>query len=87
MHILTLDKVKYFFEFNGIKLRSSEMLSETKVDNIFVDASNYGLAFVAFVSFGVFNAEQTGLETNYDSWDELYDCYCNFIVGYAGNKC
>lgn len=87
MHILTEEKIKEFFDNNNIKLKSTESMSDSQVDNVYADAANYGLAFVSFVSFGVFNAEQTALETNYDSWEELHDCYCNFIVGYSGNKC
>lgn len=87
MHVLNKDSIQNFFEKNKISLKSNNTMADSEVDVIFIDAANYGLGFVAFVSFGVFNAEQTGLETNYDSWDDLYDCYCNFIVGYAGNKC
>jgi hypothetical protein len=87
MQVLTQDKVQEFFEKNNIKLKSSEEVSDLTADNIFASASNYGLPFVSFVSFGVFNAEQTALETNYSSWEDLYDCYLNFIAGYSGNKC
>ena len=87
MQVLTLDRLQEFFEKNEIKLKSSENVSDAEADAIFNDAANYGLGFVSFVSFGVFNAEQTAIETNYNSWDDLYDCYCNFVVGYSGNKC
>lgn len=87
MHVLNIETIKQFFEKHKIKLKSNESMSDAEIDNVFIDAANYGLTFASFVSFGVFNAEQTHLETNYDSWDDLYDCYCNFITGYVGNKC
>lgn len=87
MHVLSKDIIKEFFEKNNIKLKSNDNMSDAEIDQVFINAANYGLSFVSFVSFGIFNAEQTALQTNYNSLEDLYDCYCNFIVGYAGNKC
>lgn len=49
-------------------------------------------AFNKSESFGLFVRESLVAEGHnefrlkFESWEELFDCYCSFMVGYSGNK-
>jgi hypothetical protein len=84
--MLLFDDVKYFFEKNNIALEEEKSLTEADVDSIYLHARDLGYSFATFIHYAVINPEKTGTLTCFRSWDELYDCYLAFLVGFHGNK-
>ncbi len=84
--MLLLENVKSFFEKNNIGLEEERPLSVSDVDSIYLHARDQGYSFATFIHYAVINPEKTGILTCFRSWDELYDCYLAFLIGFVGNK-
>jgi hypothetical protein len=84
--MLLLDDVKNFFEKNNIALEEERPLAETEIDLIYLHARDQGYSFATFIHYAVISPEKSGILTCFSSWEQLYDCYLAFLVGFLGNK-
>lgn len=82
--MLTPIQLQSFFEKHEIPLEITKNLSSGDVADIFADATNIGYSFASFILAGVLSADRNGIQTNFTSYDELYEAYAAFMVGLMG---
>lgn len=75
-------ELKTFFESNNIPLDTESVTSCEQCDVIFIEALKYGTSFGSFILCSVLNPERNGIWTRFDSWENLYECYCAFMTGF-----
>ncbi len=84
MSFLDSFKVAKFFADNGIGLQDKKLMTSNEVDQLFWKACELGKTFSGFILAGVINADRNGIETNFDSQNDLYDCYTCYVIGAEG---
>lgn len=82
-----LHVIKKFFEINGLPLNGTLKCSEHMATHLFLEAQKVSNSFSRFFLAGILNQHSNVIETNFDSWEELFECYCEFCIGLFGNKC
>lgn len=85
--MLNLNRLKKFFEENNIPLAEEKFLGEKEIDFIFVKAISIEKFFATFLIMTVFNSEKNGFQTNFSSFEDLFESYSCFMVGAMGFKC
>lgn len=81
--MLSQDQIKHFFHENHLCLAEERILKESEFQTLILNANVCGLAMVAFVLEGLLeHPSSRTIATNFDSWEELYDCYTGFMTGY-----
>lgn len=75
--------VNYFAE-NEIKLRETKGATKEYVDHLFLKACELGNLFSGFILVSTINADRNGIETNFDSEEDLYECYTAYMIGASG---
>jgi hypothetical protein len=82
--MLVIDQLKTFFSQNNIDLQVEKTLPLDDVGTLLLEADKMGRSFAGFVLNAIINAKRDGIQTNFSSWDELYECYIKFMIGYNG---
>lgn len=80
--MLLFNELQKFFETNDIPLECERILQPQEIDTLFLNALNQGKSFGSFILWTVINIERSGINTNFTSWDMLYDSYCAFMTGF-----
>jgi len=76
------DQLKDFFEQHKIPLSGKMNFFPEEVENLFLAASGRSQSLGGFILMNVINISKTGIETNFESYDDLYEAYCAFMTGY-----
>jgi hypothetical protein len=76
------ERLESFFKLNKIPLAGKMDLFPEEVESLFIAASNQDQSFGGFILLSVLNISRTGITTNFDSYDDLYEAYCAFMTGY-----
>lgn len=77
--------ISFYKNHNLIPNGKMVMCSAPNHKRTLSDAKTYGAAFEAFVDFSL-SPVNNEFGMNIESWEELFNCYCFFMVGYSGNK-
>lgn len=76
-------QIESFFKENQIGLQMEKEMAADEVANLFLAAGDLGYSFSAFALNAVINPTRTGIQTNFESWEELYTCYCYFMTAWS----
>lgn len=82
MQFLTQQEVETFFNQNNIPLREIKEIGESSVDLIVLNAANFGTAFAGFILISTINLDRNKIDTNFDSFEDLYHCYTCYVIGF-----
>lgn len=80
--MLIIDQLQFFFEKNNLELRLEKTLPLDDVGTLLLEADKMGRSFSGFILNSVINSNRNGVKTNFSSWDDLYECYISFMIGY-----
>jgi hypothetical protein len=83
LNLISKEAVEKFFEQNDIPLHGNKRLDKNSLNTITLSASKLSKVFGLFVTTAMLNEDSTMVETNFDSVDEAYDMYENFLAGYS----
>lgn len=81
--MLLPNQIESFFKEHQIDLQMEKELSVDEVTNLFLSAGDLGYSFSAFALNAVINPTRNGIQTNFESWEELYTCYCFFMTAWS----
>lgn len=75
-------RLENFFVRHSIPLEGEKLLSISEVDRIILSANKIGYPFACFIQSAVLNAERNGIHTFFKSYDDLFECYSFFMIGF-----
>lgn len=78
--------IEKFFIKNNISLVEERVLSDKDILDLYNGARELGQGFLCFIHFAIIHPDSNSLITNFDSWDEVYTFYTEFMIGFTGSK-
>lgn len=85
--MLSLDEIKEFFINHQIPLSGVKSIGWKEVVNdLFLAAYAKSEVFAAFILNAVIDADRVCVETNFSSYEEVYDAFTQFLMGYTNSK-
>ncbi len=79
--MLLPEQIKAFFEQHQLFFAGIKKLPEKEIMEIYNAAGDIDPIFGQMFLFCFCNLDEGQIETNYESWDELYTSYCHFTAG------
>ncbi len=84
--LVSRQAIETYFSKNNLSLAEEKPLSDDRVFQLYTSASELGKGFLCFFHYAVINSDRNGTAINFNSWDDLYECYTEFMIGFSGNK-
>lgn len=80
--MLTAAQLEEFFVNNNIPLNDTYSLNDNQVALLVLASNDISQSLTSFILVAVINADRDGIHTNFKSYDDLYECYSAFMVGF-----
>ena len=85
--MLLIDTIQSFFNQNNLQLQLEKETSLEEIGSLIIQAGDISKSFSMFIVDSVIYPESNTIRVNFSNWDELYECYTRYMIGYNQHGC